>query len=66
MKFLFVLQETKRIPKNGFHERKMKRLNPYNPLTYIVILLTFVIGIILFGLIGFWKEIDSENPFKYK
>lgn len=45
------------------------RLNPCNPLSYIVVLiLIFIgipIGILLFGFIGFWKRGDIENPFKW-
>lgn len=41
------------------------RLNPYNPLSYITIILVVVFGIIAFGLYGFWKEVDTRNPFKW-
>lgn len=45
----------------------LRRLNPYNPLTYITILLAFMIGVILFGVIGFWREIDLRDlNFKYR
>lgn len=44
-----------------------RRLNPYNPLTYLVIILTFIIGLLLFGFVGFWKEIDFRDlNFKYR
>lgn len=44
-----------------------KRLNPFNPLTYILILLWLGIGLIMFGLYGLFKEIDfSDLKFKYK
>lgn len=44
-----------------------KRLNPFNPLTYILIILWFVFGLIMFGLCGLFKEIDfSDLKFKYK
>lgn len=43
------------------------RLNPYNPLTYLVIILIFIIGVLLFGFVGFWKEIDFRDlNFKYR
>jgi hypothetical protein len=44
-----------------------KRLNPFNPLTYILIILWFVFGLIMFGVYGLFKEIDfSDLKFKYK
>jgi hypothetical protein len=62
LKAIGVLQE-KRI-KHGF---KRKRLNPYNPLSYITIIVCVLIGIVLFGFVGITKEMDfSENPFKYQ
>lgn len=42
------------------------RINPYNPLSYITIVLTILIGILMFGFVGVWKEIDLRNPFKYQ
>lgn len=41
------------------------RLNPYNPLSYVVLLLTLIVGIVTFGIVGFWKETDGRNPFKW-
>lgn len=41
------------------------RLNPYNPLSYITIILVLVIGILMFGFYGFWKETDTRNPFSW-
>lgn len=38
------------------------RLNPYNPLSYVCLLIAFLIGICL-SIFGFWK--DWENPFKW-
>lgn len=45
---------------------KKTRLNPYNPLTYISIILTIVIGFLMFGFVGFWRELDTRNSFKWK
>lgn len=43
-----------------------RRLNPLNPISYIVVVMTIIVGLILFGVIGFWKEVDMRNnPFKY-
>ncbi len=41
------------------------RLNPYNPLSYITVVFALVIGILMFGFYGFWKEADTRNPFKW-
>lgn len=56
LKNLLVVQE---VPNKG------RRLNPYNPLSYLTVLLTFVVGVIMFGVVGFWKEVDLKNPFKW-
>lgn len=42
------------------------RMNPYNPLSYIYILLAFIVGLFMFGFVGIWKEMDLKNPFKYQ
>lgn len=41
------------------------RFNPYNPLSYIALVLIMIAGILMFGFVGFWKEIDGTNPFKW-
>ena len=41
------------------------RFNPYNPLSYISLVVILIVGIIMFGFVGFWKEIDMYNPFKW-
>ena len=43
-----------------------RRLNPYNPLSYLTLTIFFYVGIILFGVIGFWNEVDLNNPFKWR
>lgn len=68
LKIIWVLQEGSnmdRNPKLGRGFKTAKRINPYNPLSYIVIVLTFIIGILMFGFYGFWKELAYENPFKW-
>lgn len=42
---------------------KAYRLNPYNPLSYAVLVIYFVLILICFGVIGIRKEIT--NPFKW-
>jgi hypothetical protein len=41
------------------------RINPYNPLSYLFLLIIIPIGILLFGVIGFPKEVVTKNPFKW-
>lgn len=41
------------------------RLNPFNPLSYLTIIIGVVLGLLLFGVVGFWKETDTKNPFKW-
>lgn len=41
------------------------RLNPYNPLSYITIIIILIVGILMFGFIGFWKEVTTLNPFRW-
>jgi len=46
---------------------KQSRLNPYNPLTYVLIICSFAIGLLMFGFVGFWDEVNwSELKFKWR
>lgn len=68
LKLIKVIQEVSnkdRKPKLGRGYSTAIRLNPWNPLSYITLILIFIIGIILFGIIGIWKEMDDTNPFKW-
>lgn len=72
LKFLFVMQEVDNQlrKKNGLKPLgkgffKAYRLNPYNPLSYVTVVIVAAIGILLFGLIGIWKETGRHNPFKW-
>lgn len=72
LKFLKVLQT---VSNNKRHKEGLKRLgrgyfeahrlNPYNPLSYTTIIIVLVVGILMFGFYGFWKETDVSNPFKW-
>lgn len=66
LKRILVIQEKTVI--DSFKEKTIKRrLNPYNPITYIVIFLAFILAIIMFGVIGFVNEIDfNDVTFKWK
>lgn len=41
------------------------RFNPYNPLSYIALTIILIVGILMFGFYGFWKETTTLNPFKW-
>ena len=64
LKFLWIFQEKKH-EETPYLTRKYRRLNPFNPLTYIAILIIILIGFVMFGLVGFWKEVDLRNPFRW-
>lgn len=64
LKFLYILQD--KVEKNSMgYKYTKRRVNPFNPLSYIMLLSVFVLGILAFGFIGFWKEVDKRNIFKY-
>lgn len=68
LKRLLIIQEVSnqnREPKlgRGFHEAR--RLNPFNPLSYITVVVAIIVGILIFGFVGVWKEMDLKNPFKW-
>lgn len=65
LKTLFIYQEKELLTRKAIRYTK-KRLNPYNPLTYLLIAIVFLIGILKFGFVGIWKELDTRNPFKYQ
>lgn len=68
LKNLFIIQEVSnenRTPKLGRGFITARRINPYNPLSYIVLVSILIIGILMFGLVGVWKKVGKENPFKW-
>ena len=68
LKTLLIIQEVSnkgRNPKLGRGFFTARRFNPYNPLSYVALVIIIVIGIAMFGIVGFWKEVDLQNPFKW-
>jgi hypothetical protein len=68
LKNLWIIQEVSnenRVPKLGRGFFEARRLNPFNPLSYITVVISIMIGILMFGFVGVWKEIDLKNPFKW-
>jgi hypothetical protein len=63
---LKIIQEKKIKDPFGFTYKK-RRLNPYNPLTYVLIIYSFIIGLLMFGFVGFWNEVNwDELKFKWR
>jgi hypothetical protein len=64
LKILWIIQEQEHKDpfKRGYFKRRM---NPFNPLTYISILIIVLVGFLMFGFVGFWKEVDLRNPFRW-
>lgn len=46
--------------------RNWRRINPYHPISYLVIVCALISALLLFGFVGMWKEIDLRNPFKWQ
>lgn len=46
-------------------DTKESRVNPYNPLSYIFLVIIFLLTIIFLGIIGFFELFDVDNPFKW-
>lgn len=61
---LKIVQEKK--IKDAFNRTYTKRrFNPYNPLTYITLFILLIIGIFLYGIVGFWEQVNM-NELKFK
>ena len=61
--FLGIVQLKRVLDGNGTipRLRTLKRLNPFHPLTYIVIILSLIVGLLMFGFVGLWKEVNWEE-----
>ena len=66
LKYLYVIEE--KTYHDEFRIKGVKRrLNPYNPLTYVVIVTILIVGVIMFGVVGLKNEYDfDELKFKWK
>jgi hypothetical protein len=66
LKQLLIIQEVSnkgKDPKLGRGYLNAHRLNPYHPLSYVVLIISLLAALVCFGIIGMWKEIDNRNPF---
>jgi hypothetical protein len=69
LEFLYVIQKRTLVRKhNGrvIHTLIQNRLNPYNPLTYIAILIYYIVAIIMFGFVGFIEKLLDFNFFTWQ
>jgi hypothetical protein len=48
------------------HGFKRYRLNPWNPLSYIAIVIGALVGVFMFGFVGIFNEVDNRNHFKWQ
>ena len=55
---LYVIQKKNHV--NEYGTRTLKRLNPYHPLTYIVIPMYYALAIAMYGFVGYKQEMDSD------
>ena len=73
VKILEFLKITQTVSNEERHKNGLKRLgkgffnayrlNPFNPLSYILIILTIPVVLLLYGFVGVFKELI--NPFKW-
>jgi len=74
LKSLLIVQEKewdittrKKFGGKEYHYKRIhRRFNPFNPLTYVFLAIVIILGVILFGFVGFNKEVQMGNPFKFR
>lgn len=54
------------LPRLGKGYSKAHRLNPYNPLSYLFLIIIIPITILLLGVLGTLEELNGVNPFKWQ
>lgn len=66
LKLIYVLQEvSNKDRKLGRGYATAFRLNPYNPISYLTVIISVILGFLMFGFVGFSKEVELRNPFKW-
>jgi hypothetical protein len=55
---LYVIQKKTHVNEYGTYT--LRRLNPYHPLTYIVIPMYYALAIAMYGFVGYKQEMDSD------
>jgi hypothetical protein len=69
---IYVLQEVSNaerringLPKLGRGFTTAYRLNKWNPLSYVGVLLLFSVGLLAYGFVGIFRFAEIRNPFKW-
>ncbi len=68
LKSLWILQEVDQRNKKeklGKGFSSAVRFNPFNPLSYVALIIILIMALLMFGFVGMWKEMDLRNPFKW-
>lgn len=72
LKHLHIVQEVDNNKRNNQGIKRLGRgyseayrLNPYNPISYIALIIMLIVGFLMFGFVGFWNETVTKNPFKW-
>lgn len=68
LRILYILETVSnkdRNPKLGRGYSEAHRLRWYNPLSYVLVIGVIILGLIMFGVVGFKREVDTLNPFKW-
>jgi hypothetical protein len=63
LKFLGIIQYKRVVQPLGF--TTLYRLNPWNPLTYLALAIALIIGLFMYGFVGLWSEVNT-NELKFK
>ena len=64
LKVIQTVSNKDRDPMLGRRYMNANRINPYNPLSYIVVIIGGILVILAYGFIGCKDQIDG-NPFKW-
>jgi hypothetical protein len=65
LRFMYVIQ-CKRVRTGLGPTIAMQRLNPFNPISYALLLVVLLVGIVLFGIAGVWEVLKLPRIFKWK
>ena len=64
--FLSVIQFKKELPNHKMYMVEKRRWNPFNPLTYVCLILLFIVGFVLYGVKGVFEETEIKDAFKWR
>ena len=64
LKKVYVLQEKKNEQRVGRGFTTLIRINPYNPLSYVSIVVGCLISLLLYGIVGTFENV--KNPFRWQ